>query len=339
MFFSRNKFSNKTFLAELFKTHPDEETLSEMLKDKNININHKDKNNNSFLHICLLENKIKSALWLIEHGADQNLYNNNQKRPIELAIEKNNYQLLQAMLLTNDINVNKKDSFGRILLQDAVMAGYEKIAKTLVKYESDINSKDINGRNVIFDALSYGDEDLIDYILSLDDLELNNLDINLNTVMHHPQVINNDKIAIKLIEAGADLTLRDKDGHTYLCNTALRGKEASEIIDIALKNGADINSRVAGNNTILMELISATTKLSSYEKNRRESLFDITKNILLHGVDIDAIDNQNETVLFKAIRVRDFELISFLYFDNLGLYSEDLATKPISAAIIEYDTV
>lgn len=310
--FGKETYTNQSFLEELFKHDFDEKFLSDSIASKKVDINHQDKDGNTFLHLCLLKSKFKSAYWLINNYASAKIYNNNNQRAIDIVIDKNNHQLLKAILEIREIDINKKDDYGRNILQDTVVLGYNDMAKILIEYGADINSMDKNGRNVIFDALSYGNDSFLEYLISLDNIELNNIDINQNSIMHHSEVIKDDSKALKLIEAGADVTLKDKDGKTYLCNTALRGMDGYLLLDAALKHGADINSRVANENTILMELIATTAKLSQNELNRRKSLFEMSKKVLMHGIDTNAIDENNETALFRAVRLLDFELVAFL---------------------------
>ncbi len=309
--FSKEKYTNQSFLEELFKHDFNEKFLIDATLSKKININYQDENGNTFLHLCLLKSKYKSASWLIKNKASVKIFNNRQ-RAIDIVIEKNNHQLLKLMLDIGEIDINNKDTYGRNILQDAVVLGYNEMAKILIEYGADINSIDKNGRNVIFDALSYGNDSFLEYVVSLEGIELNNIDINQNSIMHHPEVIRDDSKALKLIAAGADVTLKNKDGETYLCNTALRGMDGYMLLDTALKYGADINSRVANDNTILMELIAATLRLSQNEKERRNSLFQISKKVLIHGIDTNAIDDKGESALFRAVRVHDFELVAFL---------------------------
>jgi len=310
--FGKETYTNQSFLEELFKHDFDEKFLDDSLSSKKIDINHQDKDGNTFLHLCLLKSKYKSAFWLINNNADVKISNNIKDCSIDLIIEKNNHQLLKAILEIGNIDINKKDAYGRNILQDTVVLGYNDMAKILIEYDADINSTDKNGRNVIFDALSYGSNSFLEYLISLDNIELNNIDINQNSIMHHSEVIKDDSKALMLIEAGANVTLQNKEGETYLCNTALRGMDGYLLLDTALKHGANINSRVANENSILMELIATTIKLSDKEKERRKSLFEMSKRVLMHGIDTNAIDENNETALFRAVRVLDIELVAFL---------------------------
>jgi len=312
-----NGIFNKTytkdmFLEELYQKDFDEKKLKTILDSGFININTVDEEKNTFLHLCLKKSKFKSAIWLIENGIDISIINNFNQSVLDMAVEKNNYSLVSLIVSKKVLNIDKKDKNNRTILQDAIVLGQSKIAKLLIDNGADINNKDINNRNSIFDALSYGDENFINFLLEQDNLELNNIDIDKNSIMHHPEVEKDDNKAIKLIKSGANTTIQNKNGETYLCNTALRGEEAYPIVKLAVDNGADINSRVIGDNTILMELIAVASKLTDEEKARRESLLGMSKKVVDLGAQVDATNKDGNTALFEAINKIDFGLASFL---------------------------
>ncbi|MEA3289995.1 MAG: ankyrin repeat domain-containing protein [Campylobacterota bacterium] len=315
-FFQKNKDTQDelqlAFLSELLKKEYDEELLLRLLYDSGIDINLLDENGDSYLHICLKKHKFKSAFWLIRHNIDVALKNKDKLTTLDIALEENNHNIVKELLKTEELDLNEKDEFGRTKLQNTVVFGYETIAKMLIDFGADINSKDIHNRNVIFDALSYGNEKFISYLLELNNLELNNIDTDGNTIMHHPQVRANEDIALNLILHGADATIKNKEGKTFLCESALKGMDGYKLVDAALKEGADINSRVAYNNTILMELVTSLSTFSVDEIDRRESLMQITQKLLLKGIDVDAVNINGETALFRAVRTEDKELIRFL---------------------------
>ncbi len=313
-FLKNNLINNSSFLQELYKPKFNKQILQELILNKKININFKDSKGNSYLNNCILDNKFESALWLIEQGIDVTIENNKNQSSFHLCLENENPKILSKILQQEKININEKDKFGRIPLQDLVVDGKIELAKLLIKFGADINSQDKHHRNVIFDALSYGDENFIVYLLSLDDpkIDLNNVDDNLNTIMHHSEVTSNDTIAEKLIDAGADVTIKNAKGETFLCNAALRGEQAKKLVELALQKGADVNSKVNQDNTIFIELMKTFAQLPHHEVDRRRNLLEMAKLIINYGGDIDAVNADHETALFQAIRARDFTLISYL---------------------------
>ena len=317
LFKKKKLFTNETFLEELFRQEYNESTLLRMLESPNVDINYQDELKNSFLHSCLKNLKYKSAIWLIKNGIDIHLKDINNKTAFDIAIQKQNHEVVKLILSIETIEIDKRDQFGRTHLQDSVVLGDNEMARILIGAGADINLKDSNDRNVLFDALSYGNEKFIDELLDMKELDLNFLDINGDSIMHHPTVYNNDELAKKLISRGTDVTLQNKKGETYLCTTALRGIEAIDIVQTALRQGCDINSRVGHDNTILMELISSASKVREDELDRRESFLKMSRELVLNGIDVNALDENNETALFRAARVNDFDLVAFLLNSNV----------------------
>ncbi|MEA2050662.1 MAG: ankyrin repeat domain-containing protein, partial [Campylobacterota bacterium] len=190
------------------------------------------------------KSKFKSVIWLIHNNINLKLKNKNGKNIFDISIEIHNHKIVEELLKTDQFDINKKDKCNRTLLQDMVVLGDNDMAQLLIKYGALLNSKDNHNRNVLFDAVSYGDIKFIEFLLTFQDLELNNIDDNGDTIMHHPFIKQNDEVAQMLISNGADTTIKDKDGKTYLCAAALRGMESYHLVDEALKSGANINSRV-----------------------------------------------------------------------------------------------
>lgn len=304
------KDPNDIFLEILQKNNFDKNELEKIFKIYDINLNHTNQNNQTFLHICLENNKVDSAIWLLQKKIDVNRYDRNGQTPFDIAIEHKNHRVIDLILKVSDIDINKKDRFGRTLLQDAVMLGDHEMAKILLQHDADINSKDAQGRNVIFDAISYGNTEFIDHLLTFKKLELNNIDIDGNTILHHSLVKENNPLAIKLIKHGANPNIKDEEGNSFLSISALRGIVGFEIIETAIKEGFDINAKVANENSILIEVMLAFSTV--LDKSRRESLFLMSKKLIESGIDINAVNANGENALFQAIRIEDKEQISML---------------------------
>ena len=313
-----NKFMNikkdphEIFLNELLKVNFSNSKLNNLIKSNDLNINHINSKHETFLHICIENRKIDAAIWLIENNISVDISNKNEKTAFDIAIELNQHRVISLILNLTDVDINKKDMFGRTLLQDAAVLGDHEMAKILLEHNADINSRDNKGRHVLYDALSYGNIDFIDYLLTFKKLDLNNIAEDENSILHHNFILQNDDLAIKLMQHGANPNIRDKDGNTYLSTTAQRGIEAFNIIELAIKEGFDISARVADENTILIEVISAFSNISKEDENRRTSLFLMSQKLIEHGIDINAVNKNNENALFQAVKVDDIEQVAML---------------------------
>jgi ankyrin repeat protein len=150
--------------------------------------------------------------------------------------------------------------------------------------------------------------------------------------MHHPQVIRNENIAIKLIEKGVDATIQNRCLESYFYNhIILKGADGLSILGIALNNGLNINAKIKGRSNALIEIISELVKIkvvSENSKREKESLFRMAQELISSKIDLNAVDTQKETVLFKAIREEDFQVISFLLSAgvNPNIYNRDYQT-------------
>jgi len=308
----QKEYNNTTYLQELLQDEMNEKWLEKGLFNEMIDINHKDKNSDTFLIKCLKISKTKSALWLISHNADISVINKNHKTALHFAIEKNNKEIVKKLLSFNIINLEQRDMEGRTILQNIVIQGYNEMAKILIAHGANVNNIDNKNRNLLYDTIVYGDATFLEYILNLKDLDLNLLDEEGNSIMHNIEVIKDDNIAKKLLIAGVDPTIKNKKGESFLLNTALRGSKGEALIDVALANGANVNTKANNDQTLLMEIIAISSSLTIEEKNRRESLLRISKKMITHGGNINALEKNHESALFNAIRLCDYDLVSFL---------------------------
>lgn len=297
---------------ELLSHRFDKNSADIIMNSEKVNINQLNNYGETLLHICLKNNKLKASKWLIENGINTNIKNKDGITAQRLAVEKGEAYIVDSLIQHTNMDINQVDKNGRSLLQDAVIMGHDKVAKHLIKHSININNVDNNNRNVSFDALAYGDNNMIDELLTDTKIDLNIVDIEGETILHNKNVLNNDELATKLLEKGANPTICDKDGNSFLVYSALRGKAGEAILDTAIRCGCDLNSTVANNNSILMEVMFAFTKISKAEQNRRKGLRNIAKKLLDNGLDIDSINNDGETVLFNTIRANDIESCAFL---------------------------
>jgi len=324
------------FIKELFKKVIDEDALLKMVSAGKFSINYQNDKGESFLHLCILHSKFKSAKWLIEKGKiDVTLKDSFNNEPIEIAIKKNNHLIVELILKAKQIDINRVDKDGRSLLQNAVLYGNTEIAHELINNLIDINIVDKSNRNVMFDAISCGKSNVINKLLTTD-VNLNQKDSNGETILHKKEALQNDELSIKLIEKGADPTICDNEGKNFLFHIATRGIESRRLLDVAIEHGCNINAKVRNNNTILMETMLAFYKIPHYEKERRISLLKMTENLVLKGIDVNAINNDGESGLFDAIRNHDYNICAFFVNKKVNLNNKNKKYQtPLFVATLE----
>lgn len=325
--FKKKQSSYELFISELLKKDSDKKLLEKMLDSGEIDINEKNDAGESFLHICLSSKKQQSALWLISKNISLDT------TAFDIAINNQYHKIVKLLLNSIDIDINKKNEFGRTLLQDSVILGDHEMAKILIEHGADINSKDNKNRNVLYDAMSYNNEKFIDYILSFGNLELNNIDTSKDSILNHNSIKNNNSMASKLIDKGANPTLLDRSGKSFLCRCALNGIDGLHLIHQAIEKGFDINSKIKDNHTILMILVDELSKLKdSDDEDRKKVIRYMLKDLISKGLDINAQTIENETVLFKAVRLNDEMLVKLLLESKIDVNIQN--NKKQSALVI-----
>lgn len=324
------------FQKELFQKDINETALQKMLKSGKFSINHQNEKGESFLHLCIVHNKFKSARWLIENSSiNPNLKDSFNQQPIDLAIKKNNHLIVELLLKSKLIDPNQLDSDGRTLLQNAVLSGNYEVATHLMDNGVEVNTTDNNGKNVMFDAVASGDKRIINKLLNETQINLNQQDKSNQTILHQKEVFTNDELCTKLIQKGADPTLCDLKGENLLYHTAIRGAKGSNLLDIAIQYGCNINVKVRNNNSVLMETLLAFYKIPLYEKERKESLLKMAEDLVAKGIDTNALNNDGENGLFEAVRNNDFHICAFFINANTELNIQNKQGKtPLFLAII-----
>ena len=117
--------------------------------DKEADVNCKNVNGCTPLHIAIMNQNINLVKLLLKYGADGNSkqYNDiGERTPLHYAVQKNNYELT-AILLDNGANPTLGDKRGLSVLHYAARFGFMEIVKLLLKYGADINLRDSNGFN------------------------------------------------------------------------------------------------------------------------------------------------------------------------------------------------
>lgn len=311
--FKKKQSSYEVFEKELLKKNADIAQLNNLIESSEVDINYVNENNETFLHICLKAKRVQNALWLLSKNIDTTIADSSGLTPFDIAINNQSHRVVKALLDTTKVDLNKKNQYGRTFLHDSVILGDHEMAKILIENGANINIRDNKNRNVLYDALSYNHEGFIDYLLSLDGFELNHYDMDNNTLLHHKSVKDNEKLAIKLIDKGADPTLEDKDGMSFLNYCVLKGIDALEVIEFSKQKGYDINATFKNDETILMTLVDEELRLTkSEDEDRRKSIRYMLKQLVSNGLDINTLNQNNETVLFKAVRAKDEKLVKFL---------------------------
>ena len=237
-------------------------------------------------------------LALLTAGANVNCKLKNGEFPLLVASDTDTLQLL----LDHGADVNMTNDRGETALMAAAFNGLHKIVKLLLQAGADVNSTDESGNTALLVAVSDGNRKDIwksdcESILHEEagdgallkaeaDIKIDNKDFE-----NYPECVE------ALLEAGADVNIKNKTGITALSYAAHEG--ATAFITALLKAGADVNLNNLDGSTALTR---ATAQGHS----------DIVKVLLDAGAEV------NLDTATAAIYCRDQRTFQLVYNARYG---------------------
>jgi ankyrin repeat protein len=309
---NKSKATEEDFLKELLNSNINNEKLNKIYNELDLDLNELRFNDEFILHYCCKKDLFQSVVWLISNGINIEIENSQKETAIFYAIYAKNSAILQT-LVDNKININHLNIYNRTALQDAVISANNRIVTYLLQVTKALGNCDIHGNNLIFDAVANGNIEIIKKIGLLKEVNINQVNLDGNTILHKEIVLKNNDLALLLMDLGANPTILDKKGRNFLFYAISKGINNINIIHKAVSLGCNINSRSAENKTLLMESINFFLNTPKDNTELKEAHLEMIKELIHLGVNVDALDNDNENAFFLVTRSENRGLIeSFL---------------------------
>lgn len=253
-----------------------------------------DNDDNTLLHCAALNPNEKIINLVLAKGyyKDINQKNKYGMTPLISAVSKNTNTNIIKTLLQKGADITIVDKNNLNALYWSAMNENQDVVKLILKSDTcDVNSKDINGETPLMCALVYNKN--IEVIKELINAG-SNTSIKSNaglTALHAAAQGTTPEILQYLLELNcfADINIADNYGHTPIMIAAQRNSD-TDILEILIKNGADISAR---NNMGVSVLHFAA--LNEHE----EIIKYILENKLYDNIDVT--DNEGNTPLIYAL--------------------------------------
>lgn len=218
-------------------------------------------------------------------------------------------------LIDSVADVNSTDYYGKSCLMTACSVGKRDMVQMLIENGADVNAKDKEGDSSIFQLKSYRDKKRR-WIQTAKGSLTNNEDVEILKLLIEQGadvnvrdkdgitplfLVSSFEVAEMLVENGAEVNIKDYHGNTLLyekiIETNMESREKEEMIELLFKNGADVNIRDKKGRTALHLLTSTWPPFLLSSEEDLES----AKVLLENGADVNIRDNKGKHAIDYAI--------------------------------------
>jgi len=260
----------------------------------------------------------EAAQVLLEHGASVQVRDKDGQTLLHLALQRRLHDVHELLLgFGPDVNARDNDNMTPLLYAIELYQSFE--ASRLIKdHGASVHLRNKNGQTPLHLAVQRHLSDVVTLLIkSGSDVDAPDND-NITPLLYTPQLSDRDAAAAAqlLLEHGASVHVRDKDGQTAL-HRALR-RDLSDLVALLLQSGADVDAQDNDGMTLLLQVVqwgkrAATVQLllehgASVHLQNKDGLtplhFAVTRDrsdvvalLLQFGAPVDALDNNNMTPL------------------------------------------
>ncbi|OQS05612.1 ankyrin repeat protein [Thraustotheca clavata] len=237
--------------------------IVQLLITKGAEINAVDKDEMTPLHYAAWCNESEIVTLLLSFVAKINATDNAGRSPLHLAIEENNTNIA-SQLIEKGANIKESDQDGNTPLHLAARSNCIEIVKLLISKEVDINQTNNLGRSSLHLAAEMNYEDIATVLIS-EGANINQTDNEGRTALHIALEEGHNEVASYLICKKADIHQADKDSKTPLLIAAEQCNEIA--VELLISKGANVNQAdesetINGHKAIILMLLQANADLS-----------------------------------------------------------------------------
>lgn len=252
---------------------------------------------------------------LIDHGANVNAVDADNKTPLHIAIENQHEEIIKILLCHPNIDLKVRDKAGNTCFAAALTFRNHKAAQSILeRLPNAAEQIDQRGRNFLHIAIMKDDLESVLFLLSIQvDVNSRVHDVNQTPPLHLAAASKNEMLLRNLILAGARVNDKDSTSKTALHIACERGNLPA--VSALLQNGADFDAvDNDGNNALHIAV--------------RESHLPVVRELLTESrVNAEAINLKGRNPLHELCRSGKDNVAAAI----LELFLECMPQYPINA--------
>uniref|UniRef100_A0A1I8NT83 FYVE-type domain-containing protein n=2 Tax=Stomoxys calcitrans TaxID=35570 RepID=A0A1I8NT83_STOCA len=268
-------------------------------------------NKSSPLHLCAQWGLVKVLQNLIDHGANVNALDAENKSPLQVAIENQHEEIISILLCHPAIDLKIRDKHGNTPFAAALAIRNHRAAQRILdRLPNAAEQMDSRGRNFLHLAIMKDDLESVLFLLAIQvDVNSRVHDANQSTPLHLAAASRNEMITRNLILAEARINERDAIQKTPLHIAAERCNLAA--VSALLQNGADYDAVDGeGNNALHIAV--------------RSGHLTIVRELLTESsINAEAINNKGRNPLHELCRTgedKNAAAICDLFIESMPKY-------------------
>ncbi|XP_065346583.1 serine/threonine-protein phosphatase 6 regulatory ankyrin repeat subunit B-like [Cloeon dipterum] len=327
------------------------EVIRWLLDEAQVDVNAKNENGETALMTACSKNRFDVIQILLENKADVSIQDNKGRTALHHAARSGHLDMIKMLFdhmaseknedgslnITQTLvelvkHVDKEDNTLLTLAMESNKKLDEKVISWLVDdIKLDLNAVNCNGESALLLACKHRKWDAVDILLSRDDTDIGSKDQKERTALHWAAASGNLAVVQRLVERGADLTLKDSDGMNVM-HHALRDVETvkvfhklnKELVTEITKNGSTCLhlAVIRGSPEVIRWLIDEGIEVDLDKSNYlgltalslacRRNMWEVVGLLVENNVDISKTDRAGKNVLNYAEEAKHFDLVEKL---------------------------
>ncbi|XP_067661828.1 ankyrin repeat domain-containing protein 50-like [Haliotis asinina] len=223
---------------------------------------------------------------LVSKGANMSLLDRFDMNILHSACLGGDVEVVKYVLSQNMLDINGRVQCGRTAVMLAAENGHKDVVELLVGKGADMSLVDETDDNVLHCACRGGDVELVKYVLSQSNVDINSRGWIKRTPMMAAAERGHTEVVKLLVSRGADVSLVDTVGENVL-HWACVGGHVQTVMYILSQSNVDINSSGWKKRTPMM---------AAAERGHTE----VVKLLVSRGADVSLVDTVGENVLHWA---------------------------------------